>query len=90
MGPEAFAGEPVTHVEADRIRRSRPRGQQRVSPGDEDDVGGSGAGHDAGVEGAVARGRVAEGGGREELLSVTEIPISEARRAGRAALGERY
>ena len=31
-----------------------------------------------------------EGGGREELLSVTEIPISEARRAGRAALGERY
>ena len=31
-----------------------------------------------------------EGGGREELLSVTEIPPVQARRAGQAALGQRY
>jgi hypothetical protein len=31
-----------------------------------------------------------EAGGREELLSVTEIPIARARRAGQAALGQDY
>ena len=31
-----------------------------------------------------------EAGGREELLSVTEIPLSRARRAGQAALGQDY
>jgi hypothetical protein len=31
-----------------------------------------------------------EGGGREELLSVTEVPPARARRAGLAALGQRY
>jgi len=31
-----------------------------------------------------------EGGGREELLSVTRVSAAEARRAGRAPLGERY
>lgn len=31
-----------------------------------------------------------EAGGREELLSVTEIPLARARRAGQAALGQDY
>ena len=31
-----------------------------------------------------------EAGGREELLSVTHVPVAEARRAGRTPLGEAY
>jgi hypothetical protein len=31
-----------------------------------------------------------EGGGREELLSVTSVTLAESRRAGRTPLGERY
>jgi hypothetical protein len=31
-----------------------------------------------------------EAGGREELLSVTEIPLARACRAGQAALGQDY